>query len=287
MTLETGKFYFSGQNKEYVLPESVSIFGFSVSFFGICLVLAAVIGIFVVIREGKKRGQNVEWLLSVLAFALLFGVIGARLYYAIFQWYPFSEEPLTVFNLRSGGLAYWGALLGAWISVKIYCERKKESFERTADVLCVGATYAAFPIWIGCAFMREPAGRFYEGIFSIKIGVEHLPKEADCSGIRELWENSIVLGDERYVSMHPVALYGAVAALVIGLILWLAKHFLKQDGQRFWLYLLLNGIATLVLEPFRASRCSIWGTEIPMNSVMAGILIIAIVFFAIRGVMKK
>ncbi|MBQ9767809.1 MAG: prolipoprotein diacylglyceryl transferase [Lachnospiraceae bacterium] len=287
MTLETGKVYFSGQNSEYVLPESVSIFGFSVSLFGICLVLAAIIGVLAVVREGKKRGQNTEWLLTVLPLVFVFSVIGARIYYVIFQWYPFSKEPLMMFNLRHGGLAYFGALFGAWLAVKRYCKRKKESFERTADALCMGGACAAFPIWLGCLFMREPVGRFFEGIFSVKVGIEYLPKEADCVGVRELLEHVVTIDGGNYISMHPVPVYGAIASLVIVLILWISKRFLKQDGQLFWLYLFLNAVSVLVLEPFRASRCCIWGTEIPINSVVAGVLFVTIVLFLTRNAVKK
>lgn len=272
MTLETGKLYFFGGSRELVLPEAVSLFGFSVSFYGIFLVLAAILGILAVLREGKKRAQSKEWILAVLPLVIVSGVIGARIYYVAFQWHPFAEEPFLVFWLHSGGLAYLGALLGAWITVKLYCRRKKQSFERTADVLSIGASYAAVPVWLGCALMREPVGRFYDGFISVKISAEYLPKEADCAGIRKLLEHVTVFDGEDYISIHPVALYGAVAALVTVLVLWIAKRFIKKEGQLFRLYLLLNAGTVLLLENFRASSCCIWGTGFPMNSVVAGIL---------------
>ena len=92
---------------------------------------------------------------------------------------------------------------------------------------------------------------------------------------------------KNYISMHPVPLYGVLASLVIVAVLWGAKRFLKQDGQLFRLYLFLNSVAVLTLEPFRASRCCIWGTEIPMNSVVAGVLFLAILFFLMRNAVRK
>jgi len=287
MTLETGSVYFSGQNHELVLPETVSIFGFSVSFYGIFLVLAAVIGVSVALREGKKRRLKNEWLFSALSLSIVFGVLGARIYYVMFQWHPFIKSPLTALNLRSGGLAYFGALLGIWMVIRIFCKRKQESFEKTADALCIGASYAAIPVWLGCVFAREPIGRFSEGAFSVRLGTQYLPREADCSGMRELWSHVIVIEGESYISMHPVALYGIVAGVVIAVLLAIAKRVLKKDGQLFWMYLFLNGIATVILEYFRASRCCIWGTEIPMNSVVAGVLVMVILISVIHKGVKK
>lgn len=287
MTLETGSIYVFGQDKEVLLPESVSLFGFSIYLYGICLVLAAIIGVLVVVRESKKRKLDTEWFLAVIPLVLLFGILMARLYYAMFQWYPFSENPLLLFNMRSGGFAYFGALFGAWGAVKWYCKRKKTEFEVAADVLCMGASAAAVPVWIGCVLAREPIGRFYEGFFSVKISTEHLPYEAPCSGVEELIRNSRLIGEKSFISMHPIALYGVFASLLILCGLFVAKRFVKQSGQLFLLYLLLNSIAVLVLEAFRASRCVIWGTEIPVNSVIAGVLIVAVIGMVLWPMWRK
>lgn len=281
MTLETGTVYFFEQG-EAELPEAVSLFGFPVSLYGICMVLAAVVGVLVSLREGRKRNQDKELTLTLLWITILSALVGARLYYAVFQWYPFSGNPFLVLNLRSGGFAYFGALFGAWPVVKWYCLRKSEDFDRAADVLCTGAAAAAVPVWLGCVFTREPAGRFYDGIFSIRIGTEYLPQEADNSLLRELWDKADKIEGRLYSSMHPVALYGLLAALLILAGVFIAKHVIKQSGNLFLWYLLFNSAACLVLEPFRASRCCIWGTEIPINMLVAAVLLLALLAAEIR-----
>lgn len=287
MTLETGTLYFSKNNTRFEFPEKVSLFGFSVSFFGICLALAAIMAIVIILWEVKKRKQETEFYMGLFPLAVVAALFGARLYYALFQWHPFAERPLLLFNFRSGGFAYFGALLGAWVVVKLYCRRKNRSFEGTADVLCMGAAAAAVPVWAGCMFTREPVGRFYEGVLSVKVGVACLPEEADCQEVRELLEHTTVISGERCISMHPVALYGMVAALAILAVLYGTKRFLKQEGQVFWLYLFLNAIGILAVESFRASCCTVWGTTVPINCVMAGVLILTIVLSVIRKLQKK
>lgn len=281
MTLETGTVYFFEQGMAEI-PESVSLFGFPVSFYGICMALAAVAGVSVALREARKRKLERELVLTLLWITILSGLLGARIYYAIFQWHPFSENPLLVFDFRSGGLAYFGALFGAWLAAKWYCRRKAVDFEKAADVLCAGAAAAAIPVWLGCAFMREPVGRFSKGIFSVRIGTEYLPREADSALLEELLAKAYKINDEVCISMHPVALYGMLSALLVLLVLWLTKRFRKQDGDLFQLYLFLNAVSYLVLEYFRASRCRIWGTEIPINSLVAVVILLVLAVVEVR-----
>lgn len=281
MTLETGTVYFFEQGMAEI-PETVSLFGFPVSLYGICMVLAAAAGVLVSLREGRKRNQDTELTLTLLWITILSALIGARVYYAVFQWYPFSDNPLLVLNIRSGGFAYFGALFGAWPAVKWYCRRNSADFDKAADVLCTGAAAAAVPVWLGCVFTREPAGRFYDGIFSVRIGTEYLPQEVENSLVRELWNKADRINGKLYISMHPVALYGLLAAILILTGVLIAKRFIKQDGNLFLWYLLLNSAACLVLEPFRASRCCIWGTEIPINLLVAAVLLLALLAVEIR-----
>ena len=67
MSLETGTVYVTEQNLPVVIPEGISIFGFTVSFFGVCMVLALLVGLFVTKREAQRRKQDAEWFLSVIS----------------------------------------------------------------------------------------------------------------------------------------------------------------------------------------------------------------------------
>ncbi|MCH5272220.1 MAG: prolipoprotein diacylglyceryl transferase [Lachnospiraceae bacterium] len=286
MTLETGTIYFFEQRKAEI-PEAVSLFGFPVSLYGVCLLLAAAAGVFASLREGRRRKQDKELTLTLLCLAILSALIGARVYYAVFQWYPFSKFPLSVLNFRIGGFAYFGALIGSWFIVRHYCHRKAEDFERAADVLCVGASVSAVFVWIGCALAREPVGRFYDGIFSVRIGTEYLPYEADGALTEELLNHVYRINDGEYISIHPVALYGVLSGILILIAIRIAKHFIKQNGKLFLLYLFLNAVSCLVLEVFRASRCRIWGTEIPINSLVAAVVIFVLAAGELRHRLKR
>ena len=276
MTLRTGEVIISEQGRCFSIPESISVFGFSISFYGVFLVLAALVGGFVIIREAGRKQQDTEKYISVLTLSIVFALLAARVYYVLFQWNAFAQNPVSIFNFRVGGLAYFGALLGAWITTKVYCRRKEGNFEAVADTLCLGAAAAAPFVWIGCAMVREPVGRFYDGMFSVRIPQSYLNMELKSVYLNELAENTRRIGEIWYVSVHPVALYGVVGSLVIFFVMMFLKRRSERPGDTFHLYLLLNAVLCFVLELFRAERCCIWGTDIPVNCVVAAVLMVTI-----------
>lgn len=287
MTLKSGEVYFSEQGSSISFPETISLFGFSISFYGFFLVLAALVGIFVVVKETGKKHQDVEWNLTLITVTIVSAVLGARLFFVVFHWQMIVEEPVAVLNVRSGGLSYYGALFGAWFAVKWYCRRKRKEYLQSADSLAMGAAAAAPFVWLGCAMIKEPIGRFYDGVFSIRIGTGYIPDGIRTESIDGLMARAGRVGNASYLSMHPVALYGVVFTAVVFAVLLILKRFLPQDGGVFTYYLLMNAVVSIVLEQFRAEHACIWGTGIPVNYVVAGVLIFAIVLERLKQVWRQ
>lgn len=262
MTLRSGEVFFSEQSDSFIIPESVSLFGFTISFYGILLVLAALIGIIVVTETARRKKQNIEWILTLVTLVIVFSLFGARVFYVLFEWQKFVREPIALLNFRSGGLAYFGALFGAWFAVKWVCRRKEVSFLHSADVLCFGAAAAAPFVWAGCAFVREPLGKLYDGLFAVRIGSGYYSGETE----------------NEYVSVHPVAVYGIVLSVLVFIVLCVVLRKAKQAGTLFAAYLVSHAAEIGVLELFREESYVIWGTEIPVNIVVA-----AVILFTITG----
>lgn len=278
MTLRSVEVFFFEQGSSYTIPESISLFGFSISFYGLFLALAAFVGILVVLAEVKRKQKDVEWNLSLLTLVIVAALFGARLYYVLFQWRFFVENPIALFNFRGGGLSYFGALFGAWFAVKWYCRRTEEDFVQSADCLSFGAAAVAPIVWLGCVMVREPMGVFYDGIFSVCIpqnGVSF--GHMDSAFSEEILQNTRTIGAAEYVTVHPVAIYGMVCSILVFGILVALRRGVKQSGGMFSLYLCLNAVTCFCLELFRAERCYIWGTNIPVNCVVATVLVITIV----------
>jgi len=287
MTLRSGEIYFSEQDSSLNVPETISLFGLSISFYGLFLVVATLIGIIVTIKIARRKRQDAEWSLMLITLTIVSALLGARLYYVLFEWQVFLREPIALLDFRSGGLSYFGALFGAWFMIKWYCRRKGVEFARDADTLCIGAAAATPLVWAGCAFMREPIGRFYDGLFAMRIGMEYLPQDMNVVYSEELISNARNIRTISCVSMHPVAVYGVIISIVAFVILCFYMHFEKQEGATFVMYLFLNAVTCIVLECFRADRSYIWGTEIPVNYVVAGVIVLVIVIGWIRQFMMN
>lgn len=288
MTLRSGEVYFSEQDSSLIIPESISLFGLSISFYGLCLLVAALIGIVFVKEVAKRKGQDTEKSLTLLTLVIVSALAGARLHYVLFDWYSFVQNPMALFQFRSGGLSYYGGLFGAWIAVKLFCRKTKTNFSEYADTLSMGAAAAAPLIWAGCAFVREPLGRFYDGLFSVRIEAAYLSGEMQASYYDELMNNVWNAEDSvAYIRMHPVAIYGLVLSVLLFTLLCIEAAKRKADGGVFTAYLMMNAVLISGLEAFRADSACIWGTEIPVNYVVSGVIVITIVSGNIRQLLKK
>ena len=276
MKLRTGELYFSEQSGSFTIPESISLFGLTISFYGIFLVLAALVGIVVITNMARKNIRNREWNLTLLTITIVSALLGGRIYYVLFEWQVFVHDPVALLSFRGGGISFFGALFGSWFAVKWYCRKKGADFLKNADMLCMGAATSAPFIWIGCAFVREPLGKFYEGFFSVQVEAEYVAQTVGQGSFNELLSNAGNVGETAYISMHPVAIYGIVFSVILFLVLFFSARKVKCNGTVFTMYLLLNSVMSIVLESFRADSYCIWGTRIPANYVVAGVIILII-----------
>ena len=120
------------------LADHIDIFGFSIAFYGIIIGLGMLAGINIATWDAKKRGQNLDIYLDFAIYAIIFSIIGARAYYVIFEWDMYKNDLLQVFNLRAGGLAIYGGVIGAVITLIVFCRVKKQSFFSMADTGVLG-----------------------------------------------------------------------------------------------------------------------------------------------------
>ena len=109
------------------------IFGYDVYWYGVIIASGVLIALAFAIREAKRTGQNAENYVDIALFGVIFSVIGARLYYVLFSWELYIDEPLKIFALREGGLAIYGGIIAGVITVIIYTKIKKLNFWLVAD----------------------------------------------------------------------------------------------------------------------------------------------------------
>lgn len=116
-------------------PVAFSLFGLEVRWYGILMVLSFVIGGWLIRKWGMERGYKEEDLLDFTLTVILTAIVGARLYYVAFSWEHYQGDLMKIINLRGGGLAIHGGIIGGIIGGYIYCKRKKFNFWEMADLV--------------------------------------------------------------------------------------------------------------------------------------------------------
>ena len=121
--------------------KNISIFGFSIAYYGIVIVTGMMIAIWIAQREAKRTGQNPEQYLDLAMIGIAAGILGARIYYVIFAWDYYKDDLLSIFNIRQGGLAIYGGIIGACIAVVIYSRKKKQNFSLLMDTASMSIVF--------------------------------------------------------------------------------------------------------------------------------------------------
>lgn len=219
------------------IQEYFSVFGFKIHWYGVIIALGIVLAFLFAARMGKKRDVSVDTLLDLILFGLPSAIIGARLYYVIFEWDSFKNNLLDIVKIWEGGLAIYGGIIGACISTVIYCRVKKINLWNVLDV-------GAFGLLIG-----QTIGRWGNFVNAEAYGGETtLP-----------WRMELVdLG----ISVHPTFLYESLwNALVFCLLLWWRKKQ-KFKGELFLAYLALYGLGRFWIEGLRTDSLYLGGARI-------------------------
>ena len=101
-------------------PVAFDLFGFEVMWYGILIGFGIVLAFILAYKNAKKKGLNFDVLIDIFLVSFPCAIIGARAYYVIFEWSNYKDDLLSIFNIRQGGLAIHGGLIGAFLAAFIY-----------------------------------------------------------------------------------------------------------------------------------------------------------------------
>ena len=251
------------------VPKSFSVFGFEIAFYGLLIGLGVLSGIMMAAHVAKVTGQNPDEYWDFAIYAVIFSIIGARIYYVVFAWDFYKNDLLAVFRLRNGGLAIYGGVIAGFITLFVYCRIKKKDPLLMGDTVMPGLILGqAVGRW-GNFMNREVFGEYYEGLFAMRLPVEAVR-------FRDISENIAAHIPEgaNYISVHPTFLYESVwNLLVLVLLLFFRKHK-KFDGEICLLYLGGYGLGRFIIEGIRTDTLFIPGTSVPVSQVLALLMII-------------
>ena len=252
------------------LRSSISIFGFRIAFYGIIIGIGILAGICVAQADAKRRGQDPEIYLDFALYAIVCSIIGARIYYVVFEWDMYKDNLLQVFNLRGGGLAIYGGVIGAVLTLLVYTRVKKISFFSMADTGCLGLITGQIIGRWGNFFNCEAFGGYTENLFAMRIR-RSLVNENMIS--QDLLNHLIVENGVEYIQVHPTFLYESLWNLGLLLfMLWYRKRK-KFDGEMLWIYFLGYGVGRFWIESLRTDQLKVPGTALAVSQLLSAALV--------------
>lgn len=278
------------------LGQSISVFGLEIAFYGIIIAIGVIAGYQVAQYLAKRSGQDSELYLDFALFAIISSIFGARLYYVIFAWDEFKDNPLHIFNFRTGGLAIYGGLIAGIICAVIYSRVKKINMflfmDTCAPALLIGQ---AIGRW-GNFFNREAFGKYYDGLFSMLLDIrdvhsdyrrpiemissKYAEKPEALERILEIRDKTVLIDGATYIQVHPTFLYESLFSFALVLFMILYTKHKKFDGEILLMYFIGYGFARFWIEGLRTDQLFLWGSPIAVSQVLsAALVLIGIVLY--------
>ena len=251
------------------VPKSIHVFGFEIALYGIVIATGMVLATLLVMAVARRTGQTPDDYLNLAILGIIISVICARLYYVAFSWDLYKDHPLSILNIRQGGLAIYGGVIGAVFSAWLYARIKKLNMRLVFDTAVLGLVLGQIIGRWGNFFNREAFGGYTDGLLAMRLPVSAV-RASDISSA--LAEHMLTIGGIQYIQVHPTFLYESLwnLALLILLLLW-TRHK-KFNGEVFCLYLVGYGIGRAWIEGLRTDQLLIPGTSLAVSQVLSVIL---------------
>lgn len=265
------------------VPGGINIGGFEIKFYGLLIVAAFIIAYLLSAKEAKRTGQNDELYIDCFLVTIIPAILGARLYYVLFRWDSYKDNPLSILNIRQGGLGVYGGVILGVLTIYIFTRVKKVSFALVLDTIvpslalgqCIGR-------W-GNFFNREAFGSDSDGLFAMRIPSDYVYVQYSTKDV------TVHMADKlSYIQVQPTFLYESVLCLLIFIVLLIyRKKFKKTDGEVFLIYAIMYGIGRFIIEGFRTDQLilvTLNETPVPVSQVVAALCVAGsiIVFIILR-----
>ena len=234
-------------------PVAFTIFGKEIYWYGIIIACGFLLAVLYMIYRAKTFGLTQDDVLDLVLWAVPIGVVCARLYYCVFYWDLYRDNPISMLYIWEGGLAIYGGIIGGAITVLVLSRVKKIPPLVMLDNASMGVIIGQICGRWGNFMNREAHGSVTDSFF--KMGL------ADAAG--------------NITYYHPTFLYESVWNLVG----FLGLHFYGQkrkfDGEVFLLYVAWYGLGRAWIEGLRTDSLYLFSTGIRVSQLVAAVSFIA------------
>ncbi len=216
-----------------------SIGGFKIYSYGATLVAAFLIAIAVAVRQGKKSGFSDEVILDLSLVLLISGVLGSRLLYVLLNLGDYLQRPLSILNLREGGLSLHGGLILGFLAAFWFCRKKNIAFWALMDAISPSFILGMAIGRMGCFLNGCCFGKVTSLPWGVVYSSAHIP-----------------------LVRHPSQVYEMLLDLAVFFLLlyWQGKK--KFDGEVLFLTLMMYSAVRFTVEFFREGLFFFWGLSL-------------------------
>ena len=252
--------------------DHITVFGFEIAYYGIIIGIGILTGILIAALEAKRTKQNPEDYYDLAIYAVIFAIIGARIYYVIFTWDMYKDNLLSIFNIRQGGLAIYGGVIAAVITVFVFAHVKHLSAPLLLDTAGLGLVAGQMIGRWGNFFNREAFGEYTDGLLAMRLPVDAVRGGDITELMREHMETKAGVS---YIQVHPTFLYESLWCLIVLILLLLYRKHKKFNGEVFLMYLAGYGFGRFFIERLRTDQLLLPGIGFPVSQLLAGVLVVA------------
>ena len=252
------------------VPKTIMIGNFGIALYGVVIAIGMLLGLTLASRIAGLSGEDPDTIWDLAASLIIFSIIGARIYYVIFMWDYYKDNPIEIINIRGGGLAIYGGIIAGVLTLLVYCKRKKKKFPLIMDIVIYGLLVGQILGRWGNFFNREVFGEYTDGLFAMRLPVA-MVRERDISPsiAAHMTEGT------NYIQVHPTFLYEGMWNLILLILLLLYRKHKKFDGEIALMYFAGYGIGRALIESIRTDQLYITGTQIPVSMVLGITMAIA------------
>lgn len=261
------------------VPQGFTIFGFYISLYGVIIAIGVMAGIALAAHVARKTGQNPDDYWDFAIYGVIFGVIGARIYYVVFEWESYKDNLLEIFRMRNGGLAIYGGVIAAFITLFVWCRIKKRDPREIGDTAMAGLLLGQIIGRWGNFTNREVFGKYTDGLLAMRIPLEAVRDRTD---ITEDIASHITEGIN-YIQVHPTFFYESALNLLLLAVILLYYRHKRFQGEICLMYLGGYGIIRFFVEGIRTDQLKLAGTNIAVSQVL-GIVLFVLAVAADAGI---
>ena len=251
--------------------DHITVFGFNIAYYGIIIGIGILVGLLIAVAEAKRTGQKEEDYYDLAIYAVIFAIIGARAYYVIFSWDMYKDDLLSILNIRQGGLAIYGGVIAAVITVLIFARIKKLSAPLLMDTAGLGLVAGQMIGRWGNFFNREAFGEYTDSLLAMQLPVDAVRSSDITELMREHMET---VDGVSYIQVHPTYLYESLWCMMVLIIMLLYRKHKKFDGEVFLVYLLGYGLGRVWIEGLRTDQLLLPVVGLPVSQILAGVIVV-------------